>query len=378
MLRTFLSAVCGALLAVASLVAGAQTPQRQPACTVGFDIGSSGIRVGSTADGRDGRVSIDYLGDLWAHGAIVATNDATVSALKTLADGTDCLAVAGAYSAWRLAVEREGAAHVADTLAALHRQSGVAIFVIPQAVEGSYGYYGARRLLGERLTTPYILDVGGGSLQIASRHGGWGTALGQKAWRKAFCAEAKGSADPSCAPNPVGEESIDQSRRILAREMADARATLGHGLRVTAVSSPVVRGIHPILAYLANGKRAIPGTVDATGFDRVALDAAIALMQRQDDDGIVALLDNCPVVGTAPVCQARFVATAVTDMLLVRTIMEGVGVERLEVAEADLTNVPGILADPRAAAWAGKYGCYLERLRRQGVDAYLSSSEGCR
>lgn len=378
MLRIILGAVCGAMLAVAAPDARAQAPQRPPACTVGFDIGSSGIRVGSTADGRDGRVSIDYLGDLWAHGAIVATNEATVGALRKLADGTDCLTVAGAYSAWRLAIEREGAERVADTLAALHRQSGVAIFVIPQTVEGSYGYYGARRLLGGRLTTPYILDVGGGSLQIASSDGGWGTALGQKAWRKAFCAEAKGSADPSCAPNPVGEDAIDQSRRILAREMAEARAALGQGLRVTAVSSPVVRGIHPILAYLANGKRAIPGTVDATGFDRTALDGAIALMQRHDDDGIVRLLDQCPVAGTGPVCQAKFVATAVTDMLLVRTIMEGLGVQRLEVAEADLTNVPGILADPRAAVWAGRYDCYLDRLRRQGAQAYLSSPEGCR
>ena len=119
-----------------------------PACMVGFDIGSSGIRVGATQDDRDGRVSIDYLGDLWAHGAIVATNDATVAALGKLGAGTPCREVAGAYSAWRLAVQTQGADHVADTLARLHRQSGVAIFVIPQAVEGAYGYYGARRLLG--------------------------------------------------------------------------------------------------------------------------------------------------------------------------------------------------------------------------------------
>lgn len=366
------AAACGIVLALL-LSAGAATAE--PAgCTVGFDIGSSGIRVGASHDGRDGRVAIDYLGDVWADGAIDATDDATAAALTRLGSA-GCTQVAGAYSAWRLALEREGAARVADTLDKLHRQSGVAIFVIPQAVEGSYGYAGAQRLLGTRLATPYILDIGGGSMQIASAQGGWGTALGQKAWRKLFCAEVKGSTDATCAPNPVGPDAIARARGMLAHEVATARASLGTGLRVTAVSAPVVRGIHPLLSALA-GRHAIAGVVDGHGFDRIALDSAVALLGERDDGAILREL-GCAEHDSAPLCSGRFAATMVTDMLLVRTFMEGMAIDRLEVAEADLTNVPGILADPRATAWAAHYQCYLETLRRQGVDAFTASPQAC-
>lgn len=367
MARLFAAALLALLLPVAAAA--------EPAgCTVGFDIGSSGIRVGASHDGRDGRVAIDYLADVWADGAIDATDDATVAALTRLGDG-GCVQVAGAYSAWRLALEREGAARVADTLDKLHRQSGVAIFVIPQAVEGSYGYLGARRLLGPRLATPAILDIGGGSMQIASAQGGWGTALGQKAWRKLFCAEIKGNADSTCAPNPVGADAIARARAVLAPEVAEARAALGTGLRVTAVSAPVVRGIHPLLLALA-GRHAIGGRVDGAGFDRAAMDSAIAVLAEHDDGAILRLL-GCAEHDPAPLCSGRFAATMVTDMLLVRSFMEGLAIDRLEVAEADLTNVPGILADPRAAAWAAHYDCYVENLRQRGVDAFTASPQAC-
>lgn len=374
MSRRFPAAVCGVLLTIlVSACAGAAEPAA--ACRIGFDIGSSGIRVGATHDHRDGRVAIDYLGDVWADGIIDATDDATVAALTGLGGG-GCTQVAGAYSAWRLAVERAGAPRVADTLAALHRRSGVAIFVIPQAVEGSYGYVGARRLLGERLTTPFILDIGGGSMQIASAQGGWGTALGQKAWRKLFCTQVKGNLDATCAPNPVGPDAIARARQVLAPQVEEARASLGIGLRVTAVSAPVVRGIHPLLATLS-ARHVIAGNVDAQGFDRTALDSAVALLAEHDDGGILRVLE-CGTHGATPLCSGRFAAIMVTDMLLVRTFMEGLAIDRLEVAEADLTNVPGLLADPRAADWAAHYGCYLEALRSRGVDAFTASPQGCR
>lgn len=372
-MRRTLPTACGALLAL--LLAAGNAAAGPAGCKIGFDIGSSGIRVGATHDGRDGRVAIDYLGDVWADGAIDATDDATVAALSQMGAG-DCVQVAGAYSAWRLALEREGPARLAETLDKLHRQSGVAIFVIPQAVEGAYGYVGAQRLLGARLATPYILDIGGGSLQIASSQGGWGTALGQKAWRKLFCAQVKGSADATCAPNPVGADAVARARAVLSHEVAEARAALGTGLHVTAVSAPVVRGIYPLLLALS-GRHAIVGTVDDHGFDRTAMDSAVALMQERDDGAILSLL-GCGEHDSAPLCSGRFAATMVTDMLLVRTFMEGLGIDRLEVVEADLTNVPGILADPRAAAWAAHYDCYLETLRRQGVDAFNGSPQDCR
>ena len=64
-------------------------------------------------------------------------------------------------------------------------------------------------------------------------------------------------------------------------------------------------------------------------------------------------------------------------MLLVQGLMAGLDIPRLEVAEADITNVPGLLADSRAAGWAGHYACYLDRLAAQGVDAYGTSPDTC-
>jgi hypothetical protein len=359
-------------LTIAALLLLAAAPVlAQPVCLTGFDIGSSGIRVGSTTGTLSGKVAIDYLADVWADGRIDATNDQTAQALVKLAQGSPCPAVAGAYSAWRLAAEKGGPDKVAETLRTLHDRTGVAIFVIPQAVEGSYGYYAARQALGERLSTPYILDIGGGSMQFAARDNGWGAALGQKAWAKTVCAELKHSPAADCLPNPVGTDAGTRAQAVLAPLVAEARKTVGSGLAVTAISSPVVRGIHPILRYLAKSEPALAGHVDGGGFDLAALDIAIRLLAELDDDGIRARLTGCRD------CAPQFVRTNVTDMLLVQGLMAGLDIPRLEVAEADITNVPGLLADSRAAGWAGHYACYLDRLAAQGVDAYGTSPDTC-
>ncbi|MBC7952883.1 MAG: hypothetical protein H7Z12_13830 [Rhodospirillaceae bacterium] len=358
-------------LAVVLALAGCAEAPAQ-GCRVGFDIGSSGIRVGATSGDVHGRVSVDYLSDVWADNVIDDTVDATATALRELAPRRDCTALAGGYSAWRLAAEKGGPDKVADTLGELHRRTGAYVFVIPQGVEGSYGYLAAKQQLGDRLTTPFILDVGGGSLQLASAQTGWGTALGQKAWRKLFCAQIKASGNPSCTTNPVGARAVEQSAQILSGEMSAAKAALGTGFAVTAISTPVVHGVHPILASLSQ-RHAIAGQVDSAGFDRAALDSAIALLADKDDAAILRQLDGCRH-GT---CTERFAATFVTDMLLVRSFMAGLEVTRMDVAEADVTNVPGILADQRALAWTKAYPCYLVRLRAQGVEAYTSDPRTC-
>lgn len=370
---SFKSIALGLTLALA-LSACAAVP---PACRVGFDIGSSGIRVGASDSELKGRVSIDYLTDVWADNLINDTVEATVTALRDLAPNQGCVAVAGGYSAWRLATEKGGADKVADTLRDLRERTGVSVYVIPQAVEGGYGYFAAKRHLGERLATPYILDIGGGSLQFATAESGWGTALGQKAWRRAFCAEIKGDTNTNCAANPVGADAMAQSRRVLMPQVTDAKAALGSGIAVTAISTPVVKTIHPILTYLTERKTITAGQVDAGGFDRVALESAIAFLGTRDNAGVLAALNGCNEGAAKPLCRARFVSNFVTDMLLLQSFMEGLGITRMLVAEAEVTNVPGILADERALAWADKYPCYLARLRTQGVDAYLSDPGSC-
>jgi hypothetical protein len=350
-------------------------------CRVGFDVGSSGVRVGSSCRPETERVAIDYLADVWASNAVSSTIEPTVDALRTLPGKAGLESggprVAGGYSAWRLALEKGGADRMAATLAEIEARSGVRLLVIPQDVEGDYGYYAARQALGERLATDAILDIGGGSLQIARPGRGWGDALGQRAWRRLFCAEVKGDTSPECSPNPVGQDAMARAQAVLASRIAEAREKLGQGFTVTAVSSPLVRGIHPAIRSLAARHGGISGQIDEAGFDRTAIESAITALAGLNDAAMLDLLDQCRKKTDQPSCRSQFIGTVVTDMLLVRTLMLGLGIERIEVAAADLTNVPGLLADSRATAWSADYACYLARLRRLGIDAFVSDVASC-
>lgn len=353
----------------------------QAGCRIGFDVGSSGIRVGAADSAAQARTSIDYLADVWADNRIDTSVAPTIAAFSTLPAEAGlpggCDAVAGGYSAWRLAMERGNPAEVAETLRLLRARTGVALYVIPQDVEGTYGFYAARQALGDRLRDSYILDVGGGSMQIASIHTGWGAALGQKAWRKMYCHDGKGSAAAACAVNPVGPGAIPLARQLLARNVASARAALGHLQEATAVSAPLVNTMHPVIRYLAARGLIAADGITGSSFDIVALGAAIRVLSDKDDAALLRYLDNCPQVDGRAICAPSFLPTLVSDMLMVHTFMEGLGIRRLELAEANITNVPGLLADTRAWAWRDRYDCYLSRLVQQGDRAFKSDPATC-
>ncbi|MBF0614135.1 MAG: hypothetical protein G8237_03140 [Magnetococcales bacterium] len=342
------------------------------ACRMGFDVGSSGIRVGSTVNDAQAKVAIDYLGDVWPDQEINQTVEATIEALRTLPGNAgvlsgECRGVAGGYSAWRLALQNGDPQRLIATLGQIHAQTGVPLFVIPQDVEGIHGHRAASNVLGAQLRTPFILDLGGGSVQIASTSLGWGADLGQKSWRKLFCARIKQSPDPNCAPNPVGVAARAETGRVLATRLAAARQRLGSGIRMTAISAPVVKTIHPVLRHLALVHGLVPSdSVDEHGFQRVALTAAVEQLAPLDDAALTTLLAD----PQKPVCEARFLPALVTDMLLVEALMTALEVERMEVAYASTSNVSGLLADPQARAWADHYPCYLRKLAEMGVDAY--------
>lgn len=355
----FRAALFGLACGLFSAFAWADEP-----CRIAFDIGSSGIRAGASNSRVTTKTELDYLGPLSANRGLEATAAATIDALKELPEqggfAADCARVAGGFSAWRLALQ-QGAGKLASTLAHIEAASGVAVLVIPQTTEGSYAYFGARQLLGEKLTTSHVLDVGGGSLQIAGERSTFGDALGQKIWHQYLCRKIRHSSDLPCALQPMTAEEVVVARRLLAERLADLGKSLPEPVTMTAISRPVTQGVLPAVKQLAG----------ETGGENVLLVSAITAS--------IATVAHLTLEETATLVRnpAKYASYLLSDMLLVEGLLKATGGSYLLTAEIGLTNLPGLLADDRAFQWAAHYGCYLDRLRHLGAEAYASDPERC-
>lgn len=347
------------LLVLAAVAAGADE-----ACRIAFDMGSSGIRAGASGSSTTKQADIDYLGPLWAGRGLAETIPPTIAALRDLPEQAgfpaECVKVGGGFSAWRLAAQ-QNAGELADTLARIETASHTAVLVIPQAQEGAYGYFGAQRLLGERLTTTHILDIGGGSLQVAGATTSYGEALGQKIWHRHLCQEIRNSEAVPCELQPMTSDELATARTLLVEKLAGVGAALPGPTTMTAISRPVSRGVLPAVARL------VPGGTTPSSLQRAALTAAINQLAG------ATLAETTALVGGS----SRHVVYLLSDLLLVEGLLLATDGASLQVAELDLTNLPGLLADDRAFAWGRHYACYLDRLRSLGVDAYASDPASC-
>jgi len=333
-------------------------------CRVAFDMGSSGIRAGASNSAETRRAEIDYLGPLWARRGLDETLAPTIEALRELPAkagfADDCQRAAGGFSAWRLALQQD-ANKLAVALRRIHAESGVALLVMPQLREGAYGYLGARQLLGDRLTTSHVLDIGGGSLQVAGERTTYGEPLGQKVVQRYLCQEIRNSENAPCTLQPLTGEELAIARSLLREKLAGVAPALPETVTMTAISRPVSRGVAPAVARLA-GEGAAP-----TGFRRAALSRAIERIAN------LTQAETAAAVGS----PAAYVAYLLSDMLLVEGLLQATGGDELQVAELDLTNLPGLLSDDRLFDWAGHYGCYLDRLPDLGLAAYASDPASC-
>lgn len=333
-------------------------------CRIAFDLGSSGIRAGSPGVLATPRAAIDTLGPQWAGRGLEETLPAVIAALKELpvagAFPPDCARLGGGFSAWRLALEKDRA-RLARQLAQIRAESGVAVLVMPQAREGAYGFFGARQALGERLFTSHILDIGGGSLQVAGAAFSFGAALGQKAWQRALCAALRGNDAAPCRLTPLSPDEMAKARALADAHLAGLSVALSGRISLTAISRPVSRGVLPAVRRLSGGG------AGQSGFGRGALDTAITQLAGQPAQAIAE------VTGI----DSRHVAWLFSDLLLVEGVLRASGADYLHVAETDLTNLPGLLADEAAWAWAKQHDCYLERMRREGEDAFFGDPASC-
>lgn len=345
--------------ALAAGLAHAEAP-----CRVAYDIGSSGIRAGASNSAMTTRAGIDYLAALREHGSLETSIAPTIAALdepfrKRLFD-TRCARAGGGFSAWRLALQQD-VGKLIPALTAIRAATGVAVIVVPQNVEGAYGYRGARRLLGDRLATSHVLDIGGGSLQIAGERSTFGDAIGQKLWHQQVCQALGRPGGLPCGLSPMTNDELAAVRALLATRLASVRASLGGPVTLTAISRPVTHGVAPAVERLL-GKPAGQGRLS-----QAELGSAIAQLAG------MTLADTATRLGIAP----AYAAYLLSDMLLVDGLMTASGVSDLQVAEVDLTNIPGLLSDDTAYRWADNYGCYLARLAKDGLAAYASDTASC-
>ena len=219
-LRTLLAGLAGCLITAAAMAV-------EP-CRIAFDMGSSGIRAGATGRSDVLRADIDYLGPLSAGRGLAETLPATIAALRDLpAQGgfdANCTRLGGGFSAWRMATQ-EDRRKLAGDLEAIRKASGTAVLVIPQRQEGAYGYLGASQLLGDRLTTSHILDIGGGSLQVAGESHSFGALFGQKLWHRELCKALRQSSELPCRLQPMTPADVDSARQLLRSRLSGIAAT---------------------------------------------------------------------------------------------------------------------------------------------------------
>ncbi len=339
--------------------------QAEPTCRIAFDVGSSGVRVGASNSAAEAHVDIDYLTPLWASRGLDDTAQPTAAALKNLpviaGFSAQCDRVAGTFSAWRLAWQ-QAASDTAELMTHLQAESNVAVLVMPQSVEGAYAYASARQVLGGRLTTSHVLDIGGGSLQIAGARSTYGQALGQKSWHQVLCATLRQSAVASCELQPMSAEDLQTARRLLDEKFSGLAATLEPLTTLTAISRPVTRGVAPAVRLLAAGK-----TESADQLSAQDISTGISKMAGLSGDKTAALV-------AAP---SNYVTYLLSDMLLLEGLLRATGNADIQVIEGTLSILPALLADDKAFQWSARYGCYLERFKVLGPNAYFSDPATC-
>ena len=361
--RTLFGWLLGLVLGCAALLVHAEA-----ACRLAFDVGSSGVRVGASNSAAEAHVDIDFLTPLWAGRGLAETWLPTAAALKNLPSEAGlsalCDRVAGTFSAWRLAWQQAGG-DTATVLARLQADTGVAVLVMPQSVEGAYAYASARQVLGARLSSSHVLDIGGGSLQIAGARSSYGQALGQKSWHQLLCASLRQSVATRCELQPMSAEDVRLARALLDDKFSSMAATLGPLTTLTAISRPVTQGVAPAVRKLASPKP--ERTESADQLLAKDISAAIARMAELSTDQTAALVAT----------PASYATYLLSDMLLLEGLLRATGGADIQVIEGSLSILPALLADDTAFQWSAHYGCYLERFTVLGPDAYFSDPATC-
>ena len=340
------------------------SPSPPQDCRLVFDMGSSGVRAAASGLAQSVNMpsrDIDLLTPLMLGQRLEPLLPAVESALRELPLQAQlppvCRRLGGGFSAWRLAWRQSGP-ELAMQLATLREQTGVAVLIIPASVEGRYGHASAQQALGQRLQTSHVLDLGGGSMQVAGHDRSFGVELGQKSWSRLLCQTLNRSEAVACHLLPMQASQLQQARDLADQQLQALSAEVGGGT-LTAISRPVTRGIRSALRGM--------GMAQGDAISLQELSAAIDSLSTLTLADLVALTQ----------LPANFAPYLVSDMLLVEGVLRAMGLTSLSLAEAAINNLPALLRDERAFEWAKRHTCYVQRLREQGPSAYFADPADC-
>jgi len=189
---------------------------------------------------------------------------------------------------------------LAKQLATLREETAVSVLIIPVTVEGRYGHASAQQALGPRQQTSHVLDLGGGSMQVAGHDRSFGVELGQKSWSRLLCQTLNQSAGESCHLLPLQALQLQQARDLADQQLHGLSAEEGGGT-LRAISRPVTRGIRSALRGMGMG---------------MAQGDAFSL---QEPSAAIDSLSTLPLADLVvlPQLPANFAPYIVSDMLLV-------------------------------------------------------------
>jgi exopolyphosphatase/guanosine-5'-triphosphate,3'-diphosphate pyrophosphatase len=220
-------------------------------------------------------------------------------------------------------------AHNADeALAYLRRETGAALRVVSQVKEAILGSAPVLARMPERREDLVVWDVGGGSTQVTFWKGGAAATLLTRHGAisvKHLVLKLRGEGTSARSPNPVGAEVAARAQAAIAEEIEQADA--GFVREIRTKPRKLVVGIGAVL-----GRGVAPYVARTGRFTRAQVEEALRLRVTQTDGELVA-------AGW----HRKFVDTAATNLLLALAYMRTLGIDEVQVQQADLTD--GVLLE---------------------------------
>jgi exopolyphosphatase / guanosine-5'-triphosphate,3'-diphosphate pyrophosphatase len=300
------------------------TPERYAV----IDAGTNSIKFHLAELTTDGwrtvvdRAEVTRLGEGLTEGGEIGREpiERAVEAIKGMADEArahDALAIAGVGTAG-LRMARNGAKVAAEVL----RRTGVEIEIIPGDRESRLAYLAARASLPAPRGITAVVDTGGGSTQLTFGRGGtveeqWSVNVGAARFTDAFGLQ-----------DVVSPDVLAEARMAIARDLhrLDGRpsvdALVGMGGAITNLT-----GVSLGLAAYD------PDRVQGAVLEALEIDRQIELYRTTGTE------DRRTIVGLQPKRAEVILAGA----LIVRTVMDKLGVDRLTVCDRGLRH--GVLAE---------------------------------